>query len=55
MANVQKQFETFNDEIKLKRFEENAVLREKRDIIRNKREFGLCGQGQAIVQAQRRF
>lgn len=36
MANVQKQFEAFNDEIKLKRFEENSVLRDKRDIIRNK-------------------
>jgi hypothetical protein len=36
MANIQKQFEAFNDEIKLKRFEENAILREKRDIIRNK-------------------
>lgn len=36
MANVQKYFEDFHEEIKLKRFEENATLREKRDIIRSK-------------------
>lgn len=36
MANVQKQFEEFHESIKLKRFEENATLREKRDIILKK-------------------
>lgn len=35
MAKVQSQFEAFHEAIKLKRFEENATLREKRDIIRN--------------------
>lgn len=43
MANVQKQFEAFNDAIKLKRFEENSILREKRDIIRNKLKEKLPG------------
>lgn len=38
MANVQIQFETFDANIRLKRFEENATLREKRDIIREKLE-----------------
>lgn len=33
MANVQRQFDQFNAAIKLKRFDENATLREKRDII----------------------
>lgn len=36
MANVQKQFDTFNGRIKLPRFEENQTLRDKRDIIRKK-------------------
>lgn len=36
MANVQKRFEQFNDTIRLKRFEDNQTLREKRDIVRNK-------------------
>lgn len=36
MANVQKQFEKFNDTIRLGRFEENQVLREKRDAVRNR-------------------
>jgi len=36
MANVQKQFDEFNDTIKLGRFDENQTLREKRDIIRDK-------------------
>jgi hypothetical protein len=36
MANVQKQFEAFNDTIRLGRFEENQVLREKRDVVRNR-------------------
>lgn len=38
MARVQKQFEAFHDTIKLKQFEENQTLREKRDIIRDKLE-----------------
>ncbi|OPJ54764.1 cyclic GMP-AMP synthase DncV-like nucleotidyltransferase [Alkalithermobacter paradoxus] len=41
MAQIQKQFEDFHDEIKLKRFDENATLREKRDIIIKKIEDGL--------------
>ncbi|MBB4635967.1 nucleotidyltransferase [Longimicrobium terrae] len=36
MANVQKQFEEFDGKIRLGRFDENATLREKRDIIRRK-------------------
>jgi len=36
MADIQKQFEDFHNNIKLKRFGENATLREKRDIIINK-------------------
>jgi hypothetical protein len=36
MANVQKQFEEFDGKIRLRRFEENETLREKRDIIRDK-------------------
>lgn len=36
MANIQKQFEGFNDAICLGRFEENQVLREKRDAVRNR-------------------
>jgi hypothetical protein len=36
MADVQKQFETFHDAIKLNKFEENQTLKEKRDIILTK-------------------
>ncbi len=36
MANVQPQFDQFDKAIRLGRFEENATLREKRDIIRQK-------------------
>jgi hypothetical protein len=36
MADLQKQFETFHDAIKLKQFDENQTLREKRDIILDK-------------------
>ncbi|MGH2530927.1 MAG: cyclic GMP-AMP synthase DncV-like nucleotidyltransferase [Thermomicrobiales bacterium] len=36
MANIQRQFEQFHETIKLKRFGENEILREKRDIIRKK-------------------
>jgi len=36
MAEVQKYFDDFNEKIKLGRFSENAVLREKRDIILTK-------------------
>lgn len=36
MAIIQKQFEQFNENIKIKRFEQNETLREKRDIIRDK-------------------
>jgi hypothetical protein len=43
MANVQAQFKTFNDTIRLGRFDENATLREKRDIIREKLEANLPG------------
>jgi hypothetical protein len=36
MANVQKQFETFNGNIRLGKFDENETLREKRNIVRRK-------------------
>jgi len=36
MADVQKHFEQFNDTIKLKRFDQNQTLREKRDIVQSK-------------------
>lgn len=36
MANLQKQFEQYHDAIKLRRFTEEAILIEKRDIIRKK-------------------
>lgn len=36
MSNVQKQFESFHDAIKLRRFDHNATLREKRDVILSK-------------------
>lgn len=38
MANVQPQFEQFHEAIKLRRFGENEILRDKRDIIRRKLE-----------------
>jgi len=41
MANIQKQFIEFHDEIKLGKFEENQDLRDKRDIITNKIKNGL--------------
>lgn len=41
MADIQKQFKEFHESIKLKRFNENAELREKRDIIKNKIKDGL--------------
>ena len=41
MASVQKQFEAFDDAIRLGRFEENQTLRDKRDIIRKKLESRL--------------
>ncbi len=43
MANIQKQFDQFHDAIKLSRFGESAILREKRDIIRSKLEERLPG------------
>lgn len=36
MADVQKQFEKFHEAIKLKKFDENQTLREKRDIVLDK-------------------
>lgn len=36
VADVQKQFAEFHDKIKLGAFDENAILREKRDIVLNK-------------------
>lgn len=36
MADVQKQFESFHEKIKLKKFDENQTLREKRDIVLDK-------------------
>jgi len=41
MADIQKQFIDFHDEIKLKRFGENKELREKRDIIIDKIKDGV--------------
>ncbi len=43
MANVQKQFQEFNDTIKIKRFEEEDTLREKRDIIKRRLDDKLPG------------
>lgn len=43
MANIQPQFDGFDKNIKLGRFEENATLRDKRDIIRKKLEANLPG------------
>ncbi|BCL79612.1 hypothetical protein ccbrp13_20770 [Ktedonobacteria bacterium brp13] len=39
--NIQQQFEAFHETIKLGRFEENQILREKRDIIKDKLELEL--------------
>lgn len=36
MADVQKQFESFHEKIKLKKFDENQTLRDKRDIVLDK-------------------
>lgn len=36
MAEIQKQFEQFNEVIRLKQYEDNSILREKRDIVLNK-------------------
>ncbi len=41
MATIQSQFEQFNNRIRLGRFDENAILREKRNIIRDKLETRL--------------
>jgi len=41
MANVQKQFEEFHKNIRLGRFDQEATLRDKRDIIRRKLEENL--------------
>lgn len=41
MTHIQKQFEDFHEAIKLKRFKENAELREKRDIIVSKVKKGV--------------
>lgn len=41
MAQIQKQFDEFHEGIKLKRFGENATLREKRDVIIGKIKDGL--------------
>lgn len=43
MANIQPQFDGFDKNIKLGRFEDNATLRDKRDIIRKKLEANLPG------------
>jgi hypothetical protein len=43
MADVQKQFDLFDEYIRLGRFDENATLREKREIIRNKLRERLPG------------
>ncbi len=36
MAEIQKQFEEFNEAIRLKQYEDNATLREKRDVVLKK-------------------
>jgi hypothetical protein len=43
MADVQRQFEQFHDAIKLDRFGESRVLREKRDIVRDRLDDELPG------------
>lgn len=44
MAEIQKQFEEFHENIKLRRFGENAILREKRDIVVKKIKEGIKKQ-----------
>ncbi len=41
LMSIQKQFKAFHEEIKLGRFKENQILREKRDIIKDKLESQL--------------
>lgn len=41
MAEIQKQFDQFNENIRLKEYAQNAVLREKRDIVLDKLSAGL--------------
>ena len=36
MVNLQSEFEEFHENIKLKEFDENSILREKRDILLDK-------------------
>lgn len=43
MSTIQRQLDQFDKQIMLGRFEENAILREKRDIIRNKLKERLPG------------
>jgi hypothetical protein len=43
VANVQKQFNDFNDTIRLGRFDENQVLRDKRDAVRDRLDEKLRG------------
>jgi hypothetical protein len=46
---VQARFRTFDEAIKLKRFEENATLREKRDRVLTRLRSGLAAQGVRIT------
>jgi hypothetical protein len=46
MAYVQNQFQEFDDEIRLGSFEENAILREKRDRVLNRLKTGIERQRQ---------
>lgn len=55
MANVQGQFEGFHEAIKLKRFEENQTLRDKRDIIRKKLRENLPGVFEGHGEERREF
>lgn len=55
MANVQGQFEGFHEAIKLKRFEENQTLRDKRDIIRKKLRENLPGVFECHGEERRGF
>ena len=41
MADIQSQMIQFHEQIKLKRFDENQILRDKRDIILNRLDIGL--------------
>jgi len=43
MANVQRQFEEFNGRIRLGRFDENQILRDKRDAVRERLDEKLPG------------